>query len=311
MAAGLISGFLWAVETVLLGLALAKGVFHSTPEAIFLAPFVSTFLHDCGSTICITVYNLLTGHLVSSVRLLLQREGRVIALAAIIGGPLGMTGYTIAINNLGASAGAVATAVYPAIGTVLARIFLKEQMKWYQWGFLLLALLGVYGLSYSPELVIRNFWLGIIGAVICAVGWGLLSVIMAACLKDASFSNVEALEIKHLTSALVLGVLVLPLVRGWTFTGTLFHGNASLLLLLFAAGCMATLSYLYAFRSLQQVGASRFMAANITYTAWAILITAFVLGDRSVLTPLTVVCAVDVMVCGFCAATDVRQLFKG
>lgn len=48
-------------------------------------------------------------------------------LAAVIGGPIGMTGYVLAINYMGASIGAVASAVFPAIGAILAYFFLKEK----------------------------------------------------------------------------------------------------------------------------------------------------------------------------------------
>lgn len=74
----------------------------------------------------------------------------------------------LAVNNMGASIGAVAGAVYPAIGTVLAFLFLKEKVKWYQWIFLIFTLLGVYGLSYSPSINIENFRLGLLGAFMCA-----------------------------------------------------------------------------------------------------------------------------------------------
>ena len=105
-------------------------------------------------------------------------------LAAVIGGPIGMTGYVLAINYMGASIGAVASAVFPAIGAILAYFFLKEKMQWYRWIFLLATLLGVYGLSYSPELNITDFWLGIVGAMMCAFGWGIEAVILAKCMQD-------------------------------------------------------------------------------------------------------------------------------
>ena len=71
-----------------------------------------------------------------------------------------MTGYVLSVANMGASVGAAASAIFPAIGAVLAYIFLKEKMQWYRWVFLILTLLGVYGLSYSPDVHIVNFWLG-------------------------------------------------------------------------------------------------------------------------------------------------------
>ena len=51
MLAGIIAGITWAIETIVLGYALAMSPFFSTEQAIFLAPFVSTFLHDSFSAL--------------------------------------------------------------------------------------------------------------------------------------------------------------------------------------------------------------------------------------------------------------------
>lgn len=52
--------------------------------------------------------------------------GRFVSLAAIIGGPVGKTGYVLSVANMGASIGAVVSAIFPTIGAVLACIFLKD-----------------------------------------------------------------------------------------------------------------------------------------------------------------------------------------
>ncbi len=46
MLIGIFAGITWALETVILGVALCMTPFVSTEQAIFLAPFISTFLHD-------------------------------------------------------------------------------------------------------------------------------------------------------------------------------------------------------------------------------------------------------------------------
>ena len=46
MFSGILAGFLWAAETVVMGIALNMAPFLETNEAIFLAPFVATFIHD-------------------------------------------------------------------------------------------------------------------------------------------------------------------------------------------------------------------------------------------------------------------------
>lgn len=310
MTAGIIAGVTWALETVILGIALAMTPFISTEQAIFLAPFASTFLHDAFSAIWCFIYNAIRGNLKNVWRALRTKSGKWVVVAAVIGGPIGMTGYVMAVNYMGASIGAIASAIFPAIGSVLAFIFLKEKMKWHQWLFLVATLLGVYGLSYSPNLDITNFWLGLIGALMCSFGWGIEAVILAKCLKDPEVTDEYALQIRQTTSALVYGIILLPILKGWGFTASLFStGTGWLLPTIALAALFATVSYLFYYKAIAKIGASKAMALNVTYTAWAILFTVVILRDLSVLSPLTVACAIVVLVCGIFAATDFKNIF--
>ena len=211
---------------------------------------------------------------------------------------------------MGASIGAVASAIFPAIGSILAYLFLKEKMQWYRWIFLIATLLGVYGLSYSPDLNITNFWLGIIGAMMCAFGWGIEAVILAKCMQDPEVKDEYALQIRQTTSALVYGIVIIPVLKGWGFTIQLFtSGTGWLIPVIALAAFFATLSYLCYYKAISSIGASKSMALNVTYAAWSIVFTVVILRDTSVLTPMTVLCAVVVIICGILAATDFRELF--
>lgn len=311
MFSGIIAGVTWAIATVVLGIALGMSPFCSTEQAIFLAPFVSTFLHDACSAICATVYNGVRGNLKNVWKAFKTKSGKWVVVAAVIGGPIGMTGYVMAVNYMGASIGAVASAIFPAIGTILAYIFLKEKMKWYQWVFLIFTLLGVYGLSYSPDLQIENFWLGILGAIMCAFGWGIEAVILAKSLTDPEVTDEYALQIRQTTSAVVYGAIILPVLGGWDFTASLFTpDNGWLLPTIAIAGLFATVSYLFYYKAIAKIGASKAMALNVTYCAWAIVFTVLILRDTSVLTVSTIVCAIIVLVCGIFAAADFKEILK-
>ena len=311
MFAGIVAGITWAIETIVLGIALAMSPFCSTEQAIFLAPFVSTFLHDACSAIWATAYNGVRGNLKNVWKAFKTKSGKWVVAAAVIGGPIGMTGYVLAVNYMGASIGAVASAVFPAIGSILAYIFLKEKMKWYQWIFLVFTLLGVYGLSYSPELQIQNFWLGLLGAAMCAFGWGIEAVILAKCLKDPEVLDEYALQIRQTTSALTYGIIILPVLKGWGFTASLFSAETGWLLPTIAiAALFATVSYLFYYKAISQIGASKAMALNVTYCAWAIVFTVLILRDTSVLTPITIICAIVVLVCGIFAAADFKEILS-
>lgn len=311
MIYGIIAGITWALETIILGIALAMTPFVSTTQAVFLAPFVSTFLHDACSAVWSAVYNGIHGNLKNVWYVLTKtKSGKFVVIAAVIGGPAGMTGYVMAVNYMGASIGAVASAVFPAIGAVLAYFFLKENMQWYRWILLLITLLGVYGLSYSPELDTSNFILGVTGAFMCAFGWGIEAVILAKCLQDPEVKDEYALQIRQTTSALVYGVMILPGLKGWGFTVRLFTGNTGWLLPIIAfAAFFATISYLFYYKAIASIGASKAMALNVSYSAWAIVFTVLILHDTSVLTPATILCAAVVIVCGILAAADFRELF--
>lgn len=311
MFSGIIAGVTWAIATVVLGIALSMAPFISTEQAIFLAPFVSTFLHDSFSAIFSFIFNAFKGNLKNVWKALRSKSGKYVVLAAVIGGPIGMTGYVLAVNYMGAAIGAVASAIFPAVGSILACIFLKEKMKWYQWLFLIITLLGVYGLSYSPEIQFVNFWLGILGAAMCAFGWGIEAVILAKCLKDAEISDEYALQIRQTTSALTYGIVILPILNGWGFTANLFtSGTGWLIPIIAVAGLFATVSYLFYYKAISKIGASKAMALNVTYCAWAIVFTVIILQDTSVLSPLTIGCAVVVLVCGIFAAADFKEIFR-
>jgi drug/metabolite transporter (DMT)-like permease len=311
MFTGILAGVTWAIETVILGIALGMSPLVSTEQAIFLAPFVSTFLHDACSALFTILYNVIRGEGRELLGVFKSSGLKWLILASAIGGPIGMTGYALAVNYMGASVGAVASAVYPAIGTVLAYVFLKESVKWYQWIFLICTLLGVYGLSYSPNIQVENFWLGLLGAFMCAFGWGIEAVILAKCLKDPTIKNEYALNVRQLTSALIYGLLIIPVLGGWKFTAGLFTGHTGMLLPTIAlAALFATISYLFYYKTIAKVGAAKAMALNITYTAWAIAFSVILLRDFSVLNPFTLLCAAVVVVCGILAATDVKKLFE-
>lgn len=92
-----------------------------------------------------------------------------------------MTGYVLSVNNMGASIGAVASAIFPAIGAVLAYFFLKEEMQWYRWVFLILSLLGVYVLSWSPDINITYSAWAVVFSVIFFQDMSLLNPVTTVC----------------------------------------------------------------------------------------------------------------------------------
>lgn len=305
MLTGIFAGVMWALETVVIAIALSATPFVSTEEGLFLAPFVSTFLHDGFSAILMWIYNGIKGNLKEVFKVFATKDFKWLVIASAIGGPVGMTGYILAVNCMGASVGAISSAVYPAIGSFLAYLFLKEKMKWYQIVFLLLTLAGVFGISYSPDLNVKNFWLGLMGAFMCAFGWGAEGVILSKALKNSEIKSEYALLIRQTTSGLIYGIFIIPVLSGVKFTFGLFaEENASVLLIIFVAAFCATLSYLLYYKAIAKLGVAKAMGLNITYTAWAVVFSVLIFKDFGILNPVTILCGLLVVVCGILSATD-------
>ena len=310
MFAGILAGITWALESIFITRATDSFVYQ------IIVVLACTFIHDAISAILAGAYNGVRGNLKNVWKALKTRSGKFVVLAAIIGGPIGMTGYVLTLSNMGASIGAIASAVFPAIGAVLAYFFLKEKMQWYRWLFLLLTIGGVYGLFYSPEIVIENFLLGLLGTLMCSFGWGIEAVILAKCLKDGEVTDEIALQIRQTTSALTFGIVVLPIFGGWGFTASIFTGSSGsslggwLIPTIALAALFATVSYLFYYKAISQIGASKSMALNVSYAAWAIVFNAIIFAQTQALNVITIICALVVLVFSILTAADYKDLFK-
>ncbi|WP_316328954.1 DMT family transporter [Eggerthella sp.] len=276
MKFGLTSGLLWGLDTVVLGIGLSMSPFIGTAEAIAFAAIASAALHDIFCAIWLLIYMGVRGRLGDTLAALKTRSGKAVILGALLGGPIGMTGYVIAINNIGAGYTAIISSFYPAVGAFLAFVFLKERMAPKQFVALLAALAGIIVMGYvsSGESELGNPILGLFGALLCVLGWGSEAVICAWGMRDDAVDNETALQIRETTSALVYAIAVLPLFGAWGFTAAVVPSLATGVVGL--AALAGTVSYLFYYKSISSpIGAAKSMALNISYSAWAVL---FALG---------------------------------
>ena len=202
MKYGLTSGILWALDTVILGIALTMAPYIDTVEALALAAIVSSALHDVFCALWLFLYMAVRGRLGDTLAALKTRSGKVVMLGALLGGPIGMTGYVTAINNIGAGYTAIISSFYPAFGTVMAVLLLKERMTWKQVIALMVALAGIVTMGYlsADTTVSGDPVLGLIGAAACVIGWGSEAVLCAWGMRDDAVDNETALQIRETTS---------------------------------------------------------------------------------------------------------------
>ena len=306
MQFGFFSGLLWGLDTVILGIGLALAPYIGSAEALACASIAGSFLHDAFCAIWLFGYMGVRGRLKDTLAALKTRSGKVVIAGALLGGPIGMTGYVLAINNIGAAYTAIISAFYPAVGAFLSFVLLKEKMGKGQILSLLVALCGVMTMGYlsaierdckcPPRLTRRSacrYWMGS-EAVLCA--WGM---------KDDAVDDETALQIRETTSALVYGALVLPLFGAWHFTLGAIPSMPTLIIAL--AGLAGTASYLFYYKGIAAIGAARAMALNISYSAWSVVFGLILLG--TIPDMASVICCV-VIVCGtVLAASNWDELF--
>lgn len=269
---GLLSGFFWGLDTVVLGVALSSVLIVSLGNS---SSFVTTFLHDSISFLVLFILVLATGKFNEFCKVLFSKSGLTIIFAALLGGPIGMSAYIYAINQIGASLSSSISAIYPVIGMFLAYLFLKERIKFHNVIGIVIAVLAIILMGLSSVGEIDNLLVGIVAIVICAISWGSEAVIIKAALKEDVSSEV-ALAIRQMTSSLTYGLIIMPFIGYRNLVPIIT--NSSIMLIIGISAILGTISYLFYYKAIDLLGATQAMGLNITYPAWAFIITYFIDG---------------------------------
>ena len=193
------------------------------------------------------------------------------------------SGYTASIS-----------AIYPAVGALFSYIFLKEKVGVKGWIGLLLSILAVIILGYTPNQdTAINFILGFGCAIVCVLGWSLESVICAYGMKDDEISPTQALQLRQLVSAIIYGILIIPLFKGVELTRVVATTNLSVMLASIAL--IGTLSYIFYYTAIDSIGPVKATGLNISYSIWAILFDMIFLGSS--VTLKLILCSI-LIICG-------------
>ncbi len=293
VSAGILSGALWGLDTVLTGFVLNSTPFVQTEQAILIAPIISAFLHDAFSSIWMILFSVIKGELIKTIKLLKTRSGRFVAIAALFGGPIGMAAYLLAINYIGAGYTASISAIYPAMGALFAYIFLKDKLGARGFLGLILSIIAIIILGYTPSgAVSSNFLIGFVFALVCVLGWSLESVICAYGMKGDEVSPTQALQIRQLVSALFYGIVIIPSIGGISLTKIVITSNVTPLII--GVALIGTLSYIFYYTAIDNIGPVKATGLNVTYSIWAIVFDVLFLG--SPITFKLILCAILIII---------------
>lgn len=274
----LISGMIWTFDGLFLEKGLSDTPFNR-PELWLFAPLLAAGLHDFFGACLSFAINSAQGKGREVFRTLCSRPGRSCVYGAILGAPLGMGGYLMALSLAGPAYVLPITSLYPALAALMARIFLKERITVRAWCGLLLCVFGAIAIGYAPPENTGSdlFYLGIAFAFLAAFGWAAEGVCVTAGMDF--IEPVVALNVYQLVSSLLYVGIILP--AAWFFTPTSPDSNlaeilissvsGSGILFIVLAGVIGCVTYRCWYKAMNMTGVSRAMALNITYALWGVL----------------------------------------
>ena len=222
LALALMSGMIWSSDGLILGKGLAEEPFGS-PALWLFAPLLAAGLHDfCAACLSLAI-NGAQGKGREVIRTLRSKAGRACIWGALLGAPLGMGGYLMALSMAGPAYVLPITSLYPAIAALLALVFLKEHVSLRAWGGLALCVIGAIAIGYTPPEGAGGglFYLGIAFAFLAAFGWAAEGVCVTSGMDF--IEPAVALNVYQIVSSLLYAGIIVPLA--------LWHLSAS------APGC--------------------------------------------------------------------------
>jgi len=137
-----------------------------------------------------------------------KAKSKYIWLGSLLGGPIGMCSFILAIEYTGPAITAIVSSIYPAVGLFFAYIFLKEKRKPYQVVALFIAIAFIIALGFIDEGHTNRSIIGIIFALVCACAWGSEAVLCSYGMKSGEISNLSAICIRQNLSMITYGTLM-------------------------------------------------------------------------------------------------------
>lgn len=203
---------------------------------------------------------------------------------AIFGEFVAILGSFIAMGFVGAGFAAVAGLLYVVVGTPLGAKFLGEKVtKRALLGIIIILIGGVsiYAGSMLSDLsnpLTDQPWIGIIGGIMAAVGWGIEGVVAT---KGLEVSEPDiAIHGRFITAALMWWVIVLPVMQllGFDMFGYVLQMDIVAWLVVITMGLTFGICYVTWYRSFPLIGVARGQGLASLYGLIAVVALFLLLG---------------------------------
>lgn len=303
---GILVGFAWGLDTVLMGLVGGRPIFEGIASST--KSLVSAFLHDGFCFVWLALVMFFRKELKGVFSLLKTKKGKVTIMAALVGAPIGMSGYLVGVNYASAAYASSISVIYPGVGAILSYFILKEKLSLRAIAGIALSLVGSVALGYSKvDLTLYpNFYTGILFTCIAVLGWALEGVIIGFAMKKIKDEDhVKAtpqqfLTVRYLTSLVSYGLIVIPAIGGY---GTVAKIASSTEIIYFALiATLGATTYLAWYKAVDYIGAAMGTALNSTAAFWSIVFSALIVGTK--ITPRLAICGFVIILGVFVFAID-------
>ena len=285
----LMSGFLYGGYTAFMTQGMATGIWNDFYGGTGVAAGISAFglvytlsavgaaVNDICSAVWTLIYAAIIGRLGDFGRSLKTKPGRILIIAAIIGGPIASTAYVVGLQMAGSIIVPIA-ALNAAIGAIIGRLIFKQPLTKGMVGGIVLCfaaavLIGSTGMSFG-EGFSGEMLLGMVAAFCAALGWGIEGAVggYACCMVDTEV----AICIRQCTSGIVNGVIfcsLLSVIGGDGIGSELALVGHALadgpsIWMFFIGGVFASWSFKFWYKGASMCGAALGMGCNGTYAFW-------------------------------------------
>jgi drug/metabolite transporter (DMT)-like permease len=259
---GLMSGATWGVVAILL-----PGSDQLSGASLLAMSVAVAALFDTAAAFFLLVRAGVAGSLADVVRVLASKRALAIGACSMLGGPLFMGGYIAAVILAGPSNALTATATYPVIGAVLARLLLRQRLGRVGWWGVTVTVVGATlivvdasGADNSMHVLV-----GVGVALAAAAAVAAEGVVATRAMVGLDTNTVMAA--RELLSAVMFGLVLLTVPGGIVTAGSVLS-NTGLIVPIVCAGMIGGYSYALWYRSIRKIGVARAMALNISYAMW-------------------------------------------
>jgi drug/metabolite transporter (DMT)-like permease len=274
--AALSSGALWGLSGVLVGLALGMPPYAAAGSAVLAAVACST-INESVRFGWQLAQDAATGRLRRSATAVRSRPGQLACVAGLFGGPIATVCLYVAYQYAGVAYAYAITALSPAIGALLGVVFLGDRLASRAWLGIVLSVSGAALVTYRPPAGAHpHFALGVVFALVCALGYGIEPIFAARAMRVLDAAVVYTLRVG--TSVTALALVVLPLLGGYPLLVAALASRSIFWVVL--AGVLGSSGYLLFFLAVRVLGSGRAMPVNLTYVLWAALFGLFILHAR-------------------------------